>query len=85
MPSKFNRKKKTEPKEEPQVAPVIQPDPVEEKIAELVKNNPNVCNHRNQHATGEVLCILNKGHDGAHQNGNQAWSDAAGEPTRKHA
>lgn len=70
--------------------PVATADVVEIKMAELAKQEqaatkPGLCNHQNRHAAGEVLCVLPNGHDGNHQNGNQAWSDEAGIPTRKHA
>ena len=64
---------------------VPQLDPVEKKMAELVKADPSVCNHKNEHADGEVRCILNKGHVGNHTDGKSEWSDAAGAPTKKNA
>lgn len=69
---------------------VIQSDPVENKVAELVKAQSDICNHQNLHYTGgELLCTLPKDHEGNHAGyiGDRVteWSDEAGTPTRKHA
>lgn len=43
---------------------------------------PELCNHRNRHASGVLTCIMPKGHSGDHYNGSH-WSDAAGYPNAK--
>lgn len=85
MPPKGKRKVLKQVIEE-----INKPDPVEEKITELVKQDESICNHQNKHYTaGELLCTLPKGHGGDHVgyigSNITAWSDAAGVPIKKHA
>jgi hypothetical protein len=55
---------------------------LKEKLIEEQSAHPELCGHRNRHASGELTCILPKGHAGNHYNDSE-WSDAAGIPVRK--
>jgi hypothetical protein len=66
----------------------MQDEPEEEKTlnekAADVVTSITKCGHKNLHAADEPLCTLDKGHAGDHSDGESAWSDAAGTPTKKH-